>query len=70
MPGFGLGRFEILKCLSLPTTQKVTAMAKIIMINRSIAHVIFRAIHSADEKHLSPDTNVVGIVKYLITNFG
>ena len=29
----------------------------------------FGAVQSADEKHLSPDTNVVDIFKYLITSF-
>ena len=29
----------------------------------------FGAVHSADEKHLSADTDDVGIVKYLIRNF-
>ena len=29
----------------------------------------FSAVHSVDEKHLSADTNVVGVLKYLITNF-
>ena len=29
----------------------------------------FGAVHSAGEKHLSGDSNVVGIVKYLFTNF-
>ena len=29
----------------------------------------FGAVHSAGEKHLSADSNVVGIAKYLFTNF-
>ena len=28
----------------------------------------FGAVHSAEEKHLSANTNAVGIAKYLITN--
>ena len=33
------------------------------------SNLSFGAVQSADEKHLSADTNVVGIAKYLITKF-
>ena len=29
----------------------------------------FGAVHSANENHLSADTNVAGIVRYLVNNF-
>ena len=32
-------------------------------------NISFGAVHSAGEKHLSADSNLVGIVKYLFTNF-
>ena len=29
----------------------------------------FATVHSAENKHLSPDTDFVGVIKYLIINF-
>ena len=56
----------IIPVQNMPITAQKTQAIRIFLFERNFR---FGAVHSAGEKHLSANSNVVGIVIYMFANF-